>query len=68
MQEPHLTKWSHDFTKKQKEELKDLIEDVQEKEQRGESGEYMYRVWVQSWNWYVKKIQRKERHSSSKSK
>lgn len=47
---------SHDLTKKQKEELKEIIEEAQKKEQNDQSGEWMYRVRGPPWNWYIKKI------------
>ena len=51
---------THDLTKKQKEELKDKIEEAQEKERQDESGEYMYRVRGPPWSWYIKKIPKRQ--------
>ena len=39
---------------KQKEKLKDKIEEAREKERNNESGEFMYRVRGPPWSWYVK--------------
>ena len=47
---------THDLTPKQKEELKEKIEEAREKENKDESGEYMYRVRGPPWSWYLKKI------------
>ena len=47
---------SYDLTKKQKEELKEKIEEAQKKEQNDQSGEWMYRVRGPPWNWYIKQI------------
>ena len=35
---------THDLTVRQREELKELIKEVNEKEQQGETGSFMYRV------------------------
>ena len=45
---------THDLTKQQKEELKNMIEQAQEKER--DDGEYMYQVRGPPWSWYIKKI------------
>ena len=52
----------HDLTLKQKEELKEKIEEAREKENKDELGEYMYRVRGPPWSWYIKK----SKNSSSK--
>ena len=46
----------HDLTPKQKGELKEKIEEAREKENKDESGEYMYHVRGPPWSWYIKKI------------
>ena len=47
---------THDLTKKQKEELKQMVEQTKEKEKEDQSGEYMYYVRGPPWNWFIKKI------------
>ena len=44
------------WPKKQKEELKNMVEQAQKKGRDDESGEYMYQVRVPPWSWYIKKI------------
>ena len=46
----------HDLTPKQKEGLKEKIEEAREKENKDELGEYMYCVRGPPWSWYIKKI------------
>ena len=46
----------HDLTPKQKEELKEKIEEAREKENKDESGEYMCRARGPPWSWYIKRI------------
>ena len=41
---------THDLTVKQKEELKDKIEEAREKERSDESGEFMYQVRRPPWS------------------
>ena len=50
----------HDLTKKQKEELKDKIQEAQDKENQDESGEFMYRVRGPPWSWHIKKIPKRQ--------
>ena len=50
----------HDLTPKQKEELKEKIEEAREKENKDESGEYMYCARDPPWSWYIKKIRKQE--------
>ena len=49
---------THDLTVRQREELKELIKDANEKEQQDETGSFMYRVWEPPWLWRIKKIAR----------
>ena len=51
---------THDLTKKQKDELKQLVEQAKEKEKEDKSGEYMYRVRGPPWSWFIKKISKKK--------
>ena len=51
---------THDLTKKQKDELKQLIEQEKEKEKEDQSGEYMYHVRGPPWRWFIKKIPKKK--------
>ena len=51
---------THELTKKQKEELKDKIQEAQEKERQDESGDFMYRVRGPPWSWYIKKIPKRQ--------
>ena len=51
---------THDLTKKQKEELKDKIQEAQDKENQDELGEFMYRVRGPPWSWYIKKIPKRQ--------
>ena len=51
---------THDLTKKQKEELKDKIQEAQDKESKDELGEFMYRVQGPPWSWYIKKIPKRQ--------
>ena len=51
---------THDLTKKQKEELKEKIQEAQEKESQDVSGEFMYRVRGPPWSWYIKKIPKRQ--------
>ena len=46
----------HDLTKKQREELQDLIKEARKKEASDQSGNYMYRVRGPPWGWFIKKI------------
>ena len=41
---------THDLTKKQKEELKQMVEQAKEKEKEDQSGEYMYQVRGPPWS------------------
>ena len=50
---------THDLTKKQKDELKRLVEQTKEKEKEDQSGEYMYHVRGPPWSWFIKKIPKK---------
>ena len=50
---------THDLTKKQKDELKQLVEQAKGKEE-DQSGEYMYCVRGPPWNWFIKKIPKKK--------
>ena len=43
---------------KQKEELKDNVEEAREKERNDESGEFMYWVKGPPWSWFIKKIKK----------
>ena len=47
---------THDLTKKQKEELKQMVEQAKEKENEDQSGEFMYRLRGSPWSWFIKKI------------
>ena len=51
---------THDLTKKQKDELTQLVEQVKEKEKEDQSGEYMYHVRGPPWSWFIKKIPKKK--------
>ena len=51
---------THDLSKKQKDELKRLVEQAKEKEKEDQSGEYMYRVRRPPWDWFIKKIPKKK--------
>ena len=53
---------THDLTVKQKEELKDKIEEAREKERSDESEEFMYWVHGPPWSWFIKKIPKKVNH------
>ena len=50
---------THDLTKKQKEELKQMVEQAKEKEKEDQLGKYTYRVRGPPWNWFIKKIPKK---------
>ena len=56
---------THDLTKKQKDELKQLVEQAKEKEKEDQSGEYMYHVRGPPWSWFMMKIPKKCRESSN---
>ena len=47
---------THDLTVKQKEELKELIKEANEKEKQDETGRFIYRVRGPPWMWRIKKI------------
>ena len=49
---------SHDLTVRQREELKELIKEANEKQQQDETGSFMYRVGGPRWMWSIKKITR----------
>ena len=49
---------TYDLTVRQREELKELIKKVNEKEQQDEAGSFMYRVRGLPWMWRIKKIAR----------
>ena len=49
---------SHNLTVRQREELKELIKEANEKEQQNETGSFMCRVRGPPWTWRVKKIAR----------
>ena len=49
---------THDLTVRQREELKELIKEANEKEQQEETGSFMYRVRGPPWMWGIKKIAR----------
>ena len=49
---------THDLTVRQREELKELIKEANEKEQQDETGSFMYRVGGPPWMWRIKKIAR----------
>ena len=51
---------THDLTKKQKDELKQLVEQAKEKEKEDQPGEYMYCVGGPLWSWFIKKIPKKK--------
>ena len=53
---------THDLTVKQKEELKDKIEEARKKERSDELGEFMYWVCRPPWSWFIKKIPKKVNH------
>ena len=53
---------THDLTAKQKEELKDKIEEAREKERSDELGEFMYQVCGPPCSWFIKKISKKVNH------
>ena len=46
------------LTVRQREELKELIKEANEKEQQDETGSFMYRVRGPPWMWRIKKIAR----------
>ena len=50
---------AHDLTKKQREELQELIKDARKKEENDQSGNFMYRVRGPPWGWFIKKISKK---------
>ena len=50
---------AHDLTKKQREELQELIKDARKKEENDQSGNFMYRVRGLPWGWFIKKISKK---------
>ena len=47
---------THDLTRKQREELQELIKEARKKEETDQSGNYMYRVRGPPWGWFIKKI------------
>ena len=47
---------THDLTKKQREELQELIKEARKKEESDQSGNYMYQVRGPPWGWFIKKI------------
>ena len=47
---------THDLTKKQREELQELIKEARKKEESDQLGNYMYRVRGPPWGWFIKKI------------
>ena len=47
---------THDLTKKQREELKELMKEAKKKEENDQLGNYMYRVRSPPWGWFIKKI------------
>ena len=47
---------AHDLTVRQREELKELIKEANEKEQQEETGSLMYWVREPPWMWRIKKI------------
>ena len=49
---------THDLTVRQREELKELIKEANQKEQQDETGSFMYRVRGPPWVWRIKKIAR----------
>ena len=49
---------THDLTVRQREELKELIKEANEKEQQDETGSFMHRVRGPPWMWRIKKIAR----------
>ena len=49
---------THDLTVRQREKLKELIKDANEKEQQDETGSFMYRLRGPPWIWRIKKIAR----------
>ena len=49
---------THDLTVRQREELKELIKEANEKEQQDETGSFMYRARAPLWMWRIKKIAR----------
>ena len=49
---------THDLAVRQREELKQLIKETNEKEQQDETGSFMYRVRGLPWMWRIKKIAR----------
>ena len=51
---------THDLTKKQKDELKKLINQAMKIEEEDQSGEYIYRVRGTPWNWHIKKIPKRQ--------
>ena len=49
---------THDLTVRQREELKELIKEANEKEQHDETGSFMCRRRGPPWMWRIKKIAR----------
>ena len=49
---------TYDLTVRQREELKELIKEANEKEQQDETGSFMYVVRGPPWMWRIKKIAR----------
>ena len=49
---------THDLPVRQREELKELIKEANEKEQQDENASFMYRVRGLPWMWRIKKIAR----------
>ena len=56
---PQKTSVAHDLTKKQREELQELIKDARKKEENDQSGNFMYRLRGPPWRWFIKKISKK---------
>ena len=53
---PNNISVAHDLTKKQRDELQDLIKEARKKEESDQSGNFMYRVRGPPWGWFIKKI------------
>ena len=59
---------SHDLTRKQREELQELIKEARKKEESDQSGNVIYRVRGPPWNWFIKKINKKDALRTTASK
>ena len=56
---PNNISVAHDLTKKQREEMQELIKEARKKEENDTSGNFMYCVRGPPWGWFIKKITKK---------